>query len=106
MSNSTNSPQSTDTPAGMPGAAGADTTGELPSAYDVPLEDLLPVNPRLFSENRWQECFERLRAEDPVHFNETDMAGRFWSLTKYDDIKNVDTCLLYTSDAADEYQRV
>jgi len=91
MSNSTNSPQSTDTPAGMPGAAGADTKGELPSAYDVPLEDLLPVNPRLFSENRWQECFERLRAEDPVHFNETDMAGRFWSLTRYDDIKNVDT---------------
>ncbi len=79
------------TPAGMPGAAGAATTGELPSAYDVPLEDLLPVNPRLFSENKWQECFERLRAEDPVHFNETDMAGRFWSLTKYDDIKSVDT---------------
>jgi cytochrome P450 len=91
MSNSTNSPQSTATPAGMPGAAGADTKGELPSAYDVPLEELLPVNPRLFSENRWQECFERLRAEDPVHFNETDMAGRFWSLTKYEDIKNVDT---------------
>jgi len=75
----------------MPGAAGAENSGELPSAYDVPLADLLPVNPRLFSENRWQECFERLRAEDPVHFNQTDMAGRFWSLTKYDDIKRVDT---------------
>jgi cytochrome P450 len=78
-------------PPAMPGAAGAETSGEIPSAYDVPLENLLPINPRLFSENRWQECFERLRAEDPVHFNQTDMAGRFWSLTKYDDIKRVDS---------------
>ncbi|MGI9327804.1 MAG: cytochrome P450 [Pseudomonadales bacterium] len=77
-------------PAGMPGAPGADSKGELRSAYAVPIEDLLPVNPRLFSENRWRECFERLRAEDPVHFNQTEMAGRFWSLTKYDDIKQVD----------------
>jgi cytochrome P450 len=78
-------------PAKMPGAAGAETKGEIPSAYDIPLEDILPVNPRLFSENRWQEYFERLRAEEPVHFNETDMAGRFWSLTRYEDIKRVDT---------------
>ena len=74
----------------MPGAGGASLRGEMPSAYDVPLEDLLPINPRLFSENRWLECFERLRAEDPVHFNETDIAGRFWSLTKYEHIKKVD----------------
>ncbi len=74
----------------MPGAAGASLRGELPSAYDVPLEDILPVNPRLFSENRWHEYFGRLREEDPVHFNETEMAGRFWSLTKYEDIKRVD----------------
>ncbi len=74
----------------MPGATGADSKGAIPSAYDVPLADILPVNPRLFSENRWQEYFERLRAEDPVHFNETETAGRFWSLTRYDDIKRVD----------------
>ncbi len=74
-----------------PGSTGADIEGELPSAYDIPLEDILPVSPRLFSENRWQECFERLRAEDPVHFNETELAGRFWSLTRYEDIKQVDS---------------
>lgn len=74
----------------MPGAGGASVSGEMPSAYDVPLASLLPINPRLFSENRWQECFERLRNEDPVHFNETEVAGRFWSLTKYEDIKRVD----------------
>lgn len=91
QTNSKPSKTSPATPPAMPGAAGADTEGALPGAYDVPLEDLLPVNPRLFSENRWQECFERLRAEDPVHFNETEMAGRFWSLTRYEDIKRVDS---------------
>ncbi|MEM7096737.1 MAG: cytochrome P450 [Pseudomonadota bacterium] len=74
----------------MPAAEGAESTGELRSAYDVPLEDILPINPRLFSEHKWVECFERLRAEDPVHFNETEVAGRFWSLMRYEDIKKVD----------------
>ena len=50
----------------------------------------MPVSPRLWSENRWEETFERLRAESPVHFNETETAGRFWSLTRYQDIKEVD----------------
>jgi cytochrome P450 len=77
-------------PPAMPSAAGAEEQGEIPSAYDVPLDSILPINPRLFSENRWQEYFERLRAEDPVHFNQTDMAGRFWSLARYEDIKRVD----------------
>ncbi|MEM7218454.1 MAG: cytochrome P450 [Pseudomonadota bacterium] len=62
----------------------------LPSAYDLPIEDILPVNPRLWSEHRWPEYFHRLREEDPVHFNETETAGRFWSLTRYEDIKKVD----------------
>ncbi|MEM7079259.1 MAG: cytochrome P450 [Pseudomonadota bacterium] len=75
----------------MPSAVGVEGRAPLLSAYDVPLADILPVNPRLFSENAWQEYFERLRAEDPVHFNETETAGRFWSLTRYEDIKRVDT---------------
>ena len=74
----------------MPGAVGADEVGELPSAYALPLSDIMPVSPRLWSENRWEETFERLRAESPVHFNETETAGRFWSLTRYQDIKEVD----------------
>ena len=84
-----NAPQSTK-PLTMPGATGADSNEPLPSAYDIPLESILPINPRLWSEHRWLETFERLRAEDPVHFNETEMAGRFWSLTRYEDIKKVD----------------
>lgn len=86
----TNEEFTPDTPANMPGAAGAHEKGEVPSPYDLPIEDILPVSPRIFAQNRWREYFKRLREEDPVHFNETDMAGRFWSLTRYEDIKRVD----------------
>jgi cytochrome P450 len=62
---------------------------DIRPAHELPLEDINPVNANLFSQNRWQEYFERLRREDPVHFNEIDTAGRYWSVTKYDDIKKV-----------------
>ena len=65
--------------------------GPIPAASDVPLDEINPVWNRLFSENRMLEYFERLRREDPVHFNETEVAGRYWSLTRYDEIKAVDT---------------
>jgi cytochrome P450 len=65
--------------------------GPIPAAADMPLEEINPVWNRLFSENRMLEYFERLRREDPVHFNESDVAGRYWSLTRYEEIKAVDT---------------
>ena len=65
--------------------------GEIPDPYDLALEDINPVSPRLFSENKLWDYFKRLREEDPVHFNETELAGRFWSLTRYEDIKRVDS---------------
>jgi len=74
----------------MPGDAEVSTEGHIPSAYDVPLEAINPVNPRLFAEDKWQAYFERLRKEDPVHFNTTELAGRYWSLTRFEDIKQVD----------------
>ena len=71
------SEQTTPTQQVMPGAAGVDQTNPIPPASSIALEDILPVNPRLFSENRWEEYFARLRDEDPIHFNETTSAGRF-----------------------------
>jgi len=65
--------------------------GPIPAAADMPLEEINPVWNRLFSENRMLEYFERLRREDPVHFNESEVAGRYWSLTRYEEIKAVDT---------------
>lgn len=62
----------------------------VPDAAAMALDDINPANPHLFKENRWQEHFARLRAEDPVHFNELETSGRYWSLTKYDDVRAVD----------------
>ena len=61
-----------------------------PDPHDMAIEDLNPLNAHLFCDNRWQEVFARLRKEDPVHFNELESSGRYWSLTKYEDIKAVD----------------
>ncbi len=68
----------------------AENAGDVGGAHDMPIEDVNPLNPHLFRENRWHDHFARLRAEDPVHLNELDSAGRYWSLTKYDDIRAVD----------------
>ncbi len=63
----------------------------IPDPYDIPLEEINPISPRLFQENRMWGYFERLRKEDPVHLNETEETGRYWSLTRYEDIKAVDS---------------
>jgi len=74
-----------------PGSEQDKRKGPIPAAADMPLEEINPVWNRLFSENRMLEYFERLRREDPVHFNESEVAGRYWSLTRYEEIKAVDT---------------
>ena len=68
----------------------AEKGANTPDPYDMPIEDINPLNAHLFCDNRWRPVFERLRKEDPVHFNELETAGRYWSLTKYEDIKAVD----------------
>lgn len=68
----------------------ADAGAEVGDAHDLAIDEINPLNPHLFRADRWHEHFRRLRAEDPVHFNEIESAGRYWSLTKYDDIKAVE----------------
>src|SRR6056300_1687044 len=65
--------------------------GDIPDAQTLPLEEINPVSARLFSEDKQWALFDRLRAEDPVHFNQTELAGRYWSLTRYEEIKQVDS---------------
>ncbi len=64
--------------------------GEVPAADELSLSEINPFNAHLFRENRWQDHFARLRREDPVHFNELGSAGRYWSVTKWDDVRTVD----------------
>ncbi len=62
---------------------------DVAPADQLALEDINPFNAHLFRDNRWHGYFERLRREDPIHLNEIETAGRYWSVTKYDDIKAV-----------------
>ena len=74
-----------------PGDSENTIQGDIPNPYELAIEDINPVSPRLFSEDKLWDYFKRLRDEDPVHFSETELAGRFWSLTRYEDIKRVDS---------------
>ena len=59
--------------------------------YATPLAELNPAQPALFQANTMFSIFERLRAEDPVHYTPESEFGAFWSVTKYKDIMAVDT---------------
>ncbi|MFP6808817.1 MAG: cytochrome P450 [Pseudomonadales bacterium] len=59
--------------------------------HAIPLADLDPSHPSLFEHDKFEPYFERLRAEDPVHYTEQSMFGSFWSVTKFKDIMHVDT---------------
>jgi cytochrome P450 len=59
-------------------------------AYETPLEVLNPAWASAFRDDAHWPYFERLRAEDPVHFTPDSNYGPFWSVTKYNDILEVD----------------
>jgi cytochrome P450 len=61
--------------------------------YAMPLEALNPALPDHYPSGDWRWVFERLRAEDPVHLttDEHSDRGRYWSLTKWEDIRAADT---------------
>lgn len=63
----------------------------LPDADDVPLTELDVSNPFLYRQNKWRSYFERLREEAPVHYLADSPFGAFWSITRYDDIRAIDT---------------
>ena len=90
----TDTDTSTDTeipwpPAGFrgPEQEQAEKGADVAPADELALEEINPLNAHLFANDRYHRYFERLRNEDPVHFNEIETAGRYWSVTKGDDIK-------------------
>jgi len=60
-------------------------------AYSLPIEKLNPAQPELFQADAMWPIFERLRAQDPVHYCEEHEFGPYWSITKYNDIMAIDT---------------
>lgn len=60
--------------------------------WSIPLDQMDVAQPLLFAADKQWAWFERLRAEAPVHLCTTNEEfGRYWSLTRYEDIMLVDT---------------
>mgnify|MGYP001232736326 CR=1 FL=1 len=57
----------------------------------IPLDEIDPSHPSLFANGTHWGHFERLRAEDPVHYTADSMFGSYWSVTRYKDIMAVDS---------------
>lgn len=55
------------------------------------LAALNPADANWFANETILPVFERLRAEDPVHYTPESQYGPYWSITKYEDIQAVDT---------------
>jgi cytochrome P450 len=60
-------------------------------AWSTPLADFDVGHPELFRTDSFWPYFDRLRREDPVHYCKDSMFGPYWSVTKYNDIMDVDT---------------
>lgn len=58
----------------------------------IPIEDIDVARPEVFQHEAMWPYFERLRNEAPVHFCPESCVGlgSYWSITRYEDIKEVD----------------
>ncbi|MCZ6641324.1 MAG: cytochrome P450 [Gammaproteobacteria bacterium] len=61
-----------------------------PDPYAIPLDEIDVSRREIFENNTFDKYFERLRKEDPVHFCATSEFGPYWSVTKYNDIMQVE----------------
>jgi cytochrome P450 len=60
-------------------------------AASLSLEDFDVANPELYKTDTFWPYFDRLRKEDPVHYCKDSMFGPYWSVTRYNDIMDVET---------------
>ena len=64
---------------------------QLPDPLTTPLAQIDVSDARLYEQDAWRPYFERLRAEDPVHYQAQSPFGPFWSVTRFEDIVAVDS---------------
>jgi len=65
-------------------------SGEFPDPWQTPIDELDVSDSRLYQQDAWRPYFERLRAEDPVHFTSESPFGPYWSVTTHDHIMEVE----------------
>ena len=77
----------------------ADRLQDPSDPWSIPLESLDPSEGTLWSRSLLLDYLKRLRQEDPVHWSPTGPTGPFWSITKFNDILEIDTNhLAFSSD--------
>ncbi len=59
-------------------------------AYAMPLDEIDVSDRDLFGDNTLWPYFERLRAEDPIHYHAKSPFGPYWSVTRHADMMAVD----------------
>jgi len=72
-------------------AVKVDAESDAAEALATPLAEINPAKVERFQADTIWPYFERLRAEDPVHFTAESEFGPYWSITRWDDIMTVDT---------------
>ena len=65
-------------------------SGELQDPWKTPIDRLDVSDSRLYQQDAWRPYFERLRAEDPVHFTSESPFGPYWSITTHADVLEVE----------------
>lgn len=58
--------------------------------YAVSLKAIDVSNPDLMQHDVHWEYFRRLRSEDPVHYGVSNLFGGYWSITKFNDIMEIE----------------
>lgn len=58
--------------------------------YTIPLDEIDVAQPALFQADAFWPFFDRLRKEEPVHYCRDSQFGPFWSVTKFNDIMEVE----------------
>ena len=48
-------------------------------------------DPHLYQDDTWRPLFAQLRRDDPVHYCEASAFGPYWSVTRYNDIMEIET---------------
>ena len=60
-------------------------------AFALPIEQIDPATADYFENDTVGHYFERLRRDDPVHHANSPLFGPYWSVTRFQDIMQVDT---------------
>ena len=68
--------------------------------FDTARAASIPAIPNCSSTDTFWPYFDRLRKEDPVHYCKDSMFGPYWSVTKYNDIMDIETNHAVFSSAA------